>query len=85
MAEVRKHNPNTNAIADAVRAAAGETVRPVTPGRDPEAPTKVEDVVDPYTSAPVAEDAPSPADPGTAAGGFIGQLPDDMFVFPKPE
>lgn len=32
MAEIRKHNPATNQIADAVRAAAGETIRPVTPG-----------------------------------------------------
>lgn len=83
MAEVRKHNPTTNAIADAVRAAAGETIRPVTPGRDPEAPTEIDDVVDPYTAAPVADDAPSPHT-STAAGGFIGPLPDSLFTVPKP-
>lgn len=35
MAETRKYQPSTNAVGDAIRAALGETVRPVQPGSKP--------------------------------------------------
>ena len=35
MDETRKYQPSTNAVGDAVRAALGETVRPVQPGSKP--------------------------------------------------
>jgi len=35
MAETRKYRPSSNAVGDAVRAALGETVRPVAPGSKP--------------------------------------------------
>jgi hypothetical protein len=35
MAEIRKHNPQANDIARAVREAMGETIRPITPGAEP--------------------------------------------------
>jgi len=35
MAETRKYQPSSNAVGDAVRAALGETVRPVAPGSKP--------------------------------------------------
>lgn len=82
MAEIRKHNPTTSAIGDAVRAAAGETIRPVPPGgAEPSEPV---DEFDPYTSAPVADEEPAPT---TTAGGAptIGSIPDGLFLSPKPK
>ena len=35
MAESRKYQPSSNAVGDAIRAALGETVRPVAPGSTP--------------------------------------------------
>lgn len=35
MAETRKYQPSTSAVGDAIRAALGESVRPVTPGSAP--------------------------------------------------
>lgn len=78
MAEIRKHNPKRNAIAEAVRAAAGETIRPVQPGR-------IED----RTEDPFAEKAGHrPAAASFSAGGapLIGQLPPSAaswFITPK--
>ncbi|HEY5844995.1 MAG TPA: hypothetical protein VIU87_26680 [Mycobacterium sp.] len=40
MAETRKYQPSSNAVGDAIRAALGETVRPVTPGSTPAPATK---------------------------------------------
>lgn len=48
MAEIRKHNPKTSSIGDLVRAAAGETIRPVTPGEPNQAPTQRPDSFDPF-------------------------------------
>lgn len=36
MAETRKYRPTTSAVGDAIRAALGESVRPVAPGSRPE-------------------------------------------------
>lgn len=36
MAETRKYRPATSAVGDAIRAALGESVRPVAPGSRPE-------------------------------------------------
>ena len=51
MAETRKYQPSTNAVGDAIRAALGETVRPVQPGSRP---------------APASEPADRPTPPAPA-------------------
>lgn len=42
MAETRKYRPSTSAVGDAIRAALGESARPVTPGSAPELKPQVE-------------------------------------------
>lgn len=77
MAEIRKHNPKTSAIGDLVRAAAGETIRPVTPGQDKQptspAPAQRPDTFDPFDDGerPVSEQPKSFTVTSGAAGSWF--------------
>lgn len=61
MAEIRKHNPSSSAIGDAVRSALGEDIRPVTPRT-----REVTDAKDPFAPAEHASQVTFTA---AAAGG----------------
>ena len=52
MAETRKYQPSTNAVGDAIRAALGETVRPVQPGSTPVPASEPADRPTPPAPAP---------------------------------
>ncbi|MFT3971550.1 MAG: hypothetical protein QM695_15060 [Micropruina sp.] len=51
MAETRKYRPSGSLVGDAVRAALGESVRPVTPGGRPD-PSEKPPVAEPESSTP---------------------------------
>ena len=59
MAEIRKHVPTTSGIGEQVRALLGETIRPVTPGSQPDAApgTEADGLPDDTMFDPFASDA----------------------------
>ena len=81
MAEIRKHNPSGNEIADAVRAALGDDIRPIPPGSEREHFDPF--VAETETAAPDLPDTIS-----SLTGPLIGSLPPGMtswFVVPDDE